>query len=132
MILLTTVLVTGIFTTNVSSVFADSRLLKQDTKQAANCDSAGAGSPLSGSCNERAANNVINGILTAGTPGTLLINELCFGVSCPHFPFNIIVTGNNPQPSSFSFRGPSNSQLVTLGPGSFEITESTASFRLIY
>lgn len=43
---------------------------------------------------------------------------------CPVTIFSITVTGNNPQPQSFSFTG-SGSQLVTLDPGSFEITEST-------
>ncbi len=102
--------------------------MKQKTKQNANCDTVGADSPVSDSCNQSAANNVNNGVPTAGTPATLLINELCFSIGCPDIPFNIIVTGNNPRPSTFSFTFFSNSQLVTLGPGSFEITESTAPF----
>ena len=42
---------------------------------------------------------------------------------CPVTIFSITVTGNNPQPQSFSFTG-SGSQLVKLDPGSFEITDS--------
>ena len=52
-ILLTTVLVTG-FTVNIpTAVYADSRLLKQDTNQNASCDRVGADSPVSDSCNQR-------------------------------------------------------------------------------
>ena len=125
-ILLTTVLVAEIFTANVQSTYADSRILKQDTKQNTNCDTVGANSTVSDSCNQRSANNVNNGITTAVKPtGTLLVIERCIGRGCPFLPINVIVTGNNPQPSSFTFISRSNSQLVTLGPGSFEITEST-------
>lgn len=109
------------------NVFADSRLLKLDTKQAANCDTVGAASPVSDSCNQRAANNVSNGVPTAakpGTPGTLLVNLVCsFGSSpCRTAVIDITVTGNNPQPASFSFTGPGGSQLITLGVGSFTIS----------
>lgn len=46
--LLTSILLTGMFTANApTKVFADSRLLKQDTKQATNCDTVGANSPIS-------------------------------------------------------------------------------------
>ena len=69
---------------------ADSRLLGQTTKQTANCDTAGAGSPVSGSCNENKRIMLIMEYqLPFGHRETLLINELCFGVSCPLFPFNI-------------------------------------------
>ena len=53
MILLTTVLVTGIETTGNPVVFADSRILKQDTNQNANCDTVGADSSVSDSCNQQ-------------------------------------------------------------------------------
>jgi hypothetical protein len=36
-------------------VFADSKLLKQDTNQNASCDTVGADSPVSGSCNQSTA-----------------------------------------------------------------------------
>jgi hypothetical protein len=55
-------LVTGIYTTNVPTVFADSRIMKLETKQNANCATRGGGDSLSDSCNQRAANNVINGV----------------------------------------------------------------------
>jgi hypothetical protein len=55
-------LVTGIYTTNVPTVFADSRILKQETKQNAICATPGGGDSVSDSCNQRAANNVINGV----------------------------------------------------------------------
>ena len=134
LVLVTTVLVSGILSATVpTAVFADSMLLKQDTKQAADCETAGAASPVSDSCNQRAANNVNNGepktTATPGTPGTttLRINERCFlGTIAICIDMSIIVEGNNPQPSSFSFNPPF-SQLVTLGPGSFTITESTTS-----
>ncbi len=75
-------LVTGICTTNVpTAVFADSRILKQDTKQTANCDTVGADSPVSDSCNQRAANNINNGVpktaVTPETTGTLLVKFVC-------------------------------------------------------
>ena len=55
-------MVTGIYTTNVPTVFADSRILKLETKQNANCVTPGGGDSVSDSCNQRAANNVINGV----------------------------------------------------------------------
>ncbi|HEY6668639.1 MAG TPA: hypothetical protein VI033_05740 [Candidatus Nitrosopolaris sp.] len=55
-------MVTGIYTTNVPTVFADSRILKQETEQNANCATPGGGDSVSDSCNQRAANNVINGV----------------------------------------------------------------------
>jgi hypothetical protein len=112
------------------NVFADSRPLNQDTKQVANCDTVGAASPVSDSCNQRAANNVNNGVTTAvptaaKPTGTLLINQVCRGGQMVVFcvGVDITVNGNNPRPSSFSF-GSIGSQLVTLGPGSFQITET--------
>ena len=55
-------MVTGIYTTNVPTVFANSRILKLETKQNANCATPGGGDSVSDSCNQRAANNVINGV----------------------------------------------------------------------
>ncbi len=55
-------MVTGIYTTNVPTVFADLRILKLETKQNANCATPGGGDSVSDSCNQRAANNVINGV----------------------------------------------------------------------
>ena len=66
LILLTTVLVTGIYTISVPTVFADSRILKQDTKQTANCDKVGADSPVSDSYNQRAENNINIGVPRTG------------------------------------------------------------------
>lgn len=130
LVLLTLILVTGMFTANVpTKVFADSKILKQDTNQKANCDTVGADRPVSDSCNQQSTNIVSNGIPTAAKfTGNLLIKELCFDGGCPILAFNIIITGNNPQPPAFTFTGFSNSQLVTLNPGSFKITESTAVF----
>src|SRR6185312_13576706 len=76
---------------NVPIVFADSRILKHYTKQNANCDTVGAGSPVSDS---------------NPSTGTLLIRKSCVisgGGSCPGNPsFNVQVTGNNAQTNSFS------------------------------
>lgn len=55
-------MVTGIDTTKIPTVFADSRILKLETKQNANCGTPGGGDSVSDSCNQRAANNVINGV----------------------------------------------------------------------
>jgi hypothetical protein len=130
LVLLTTVLVSGVLSATLpTAIFADSRTFKLDTKQNANCDTAGSASPISDSCNQRAANNVNNGIPTSAKPtGTLLINKVCSGSFCSQSEtvFSVTVTGNNPQPSTFSFTGSGGSQLVTLGPGNFEITESTS------
>jgi hypothetical protein len=113
------------------SVFADSRILKQDTKQNANCDTVGTISTGSDSCGQRAANNVNNGVpRTAAVSGatTLFVSMVCNNNNpiCANLPFAITVTGNNPLPSSFSITG-SGSQLVTLGPGNFRI-EMNSSF----
>jgi hypothetical protein len=65
--------------------------------------------------------------------GTLLIRKLCVtfqGFGCdPNFHFPIVVRGNNnpqPQPSTFDLT-PDSSQLVTLGPGTYTITEGTSA-----
>ena len=60
------VLVTGIYATSIPTVFANSRILKQDTKQTANCESVGADSPVSDSCNQRGENNINNGVTRTG------------------------------------------------------------------
>ncbi len=60
------------------------------------------------------------------TTGTLDIIKVCSDFSngslCRLNEFDIIVTGNNAQPSSFSLTD-GGSRSVTLGPGSFTITE---------
>jgi hypothetical protein len=68
--------------------------------------------------------------VTSSTTGTLLITKVCFS-SCPGVIFSIKITGNNPQPSSFTLSIPSHkSQAVTLGPGTFTVTEAhVAGFR---
>lgn len=128
LILLTAILVAGIYTIDVPTVLADSRILKQDTKQNANCATVGAGSPVSDSCNQKTTNNVNNGVLrttgTSETTGTLLVTEFCNFSSqqpCPGTVFFWDITGDNPQPPSFSLSN-GESQLITLGPGSFVIT----------
>jgi hypothetical protein len=73
------------------------------------------------------------------TTGTLLIKKVClrFQIPGPQPPcsnpqfaqVSIQITGNNPQPSSFILT-PDNSQLVTLGPGTFTIVES-ATFPIV-
>jgi archaellum component FlaG (FlaF/FlaG flagellin family) len=106
-------------------VFADSRLIKQDAKQTANCDTVGADSPVSNSCNQSAANNVNNGVpRTTGTPettGTLLIKFVCNIPECATgLPSIVVISGNNPQPDTLTFTV-SGSQLVTLDPGTFRV-----------
>ena len=133
MILLTTVLVTGIETTGNPVVFADSRILKQDTNQNANCDTVGADSSVPDSCNQAAANNVNNGVpRTRGTlgnsqtTGTLTVRKVCVTIggagTCKPI-FNIQVSGNNPNPSSFPLTD-GGSQSVTLGSGQFSVVET--------
>jgi hypothetical protein len=58
-----------------------------------------------------------------GTPmtGTLGITKLC-SQPCPDH-FSITVTGNNPQPSSFTL-GNRDTRSVSLGPGAFTVTET--------
>jgi hypothetical protein len=59
--------------------------------------------------------------LTQSVSG-LVIAKNCLS-ACPGVRFSITVTGNNPQPSSFTItRG--QAVIVTLGPGSFTVTES--------
>jgi hypothetical protein len=57
------------------------------------------------------------------TTGTLLVKKICrnfVGTPCA---FTIMVTGNNPQPSTFVLQNGDN-QLVTLGPGSYTVKET--------
>ena len=108
LILLATVLVSG-FTTNLpTAVFAESRILKQDTKQTANCDTVGVDSTVSDSCNQRAANNASNGVSkTAVTPertGTLLVKFVCdIPVCATALPSLIIISSANAQPDTLTF-----------------------------
>ena len=119
---------TGIFATNAPNVFADSRLIKQDTIQAANCDTVGAASPVSDSCNQSAANNVNNGVpktaVTPETTGTLLVKFVCNIPLCASAPPSVIdifsPNGVNAQQDNLIFTV-SGSQLVTLDPGTFNI-----------
>ena len=128
LILSTTVLVSGIFTSNVptAAVLAYSTILKQDTKQNANCDTAGANSPVSDSCNQQSTNNVNNGVpRTTGTSGshptTGILRVTCGSeireLACPA---PIKLTGNNPQPSSILCLICIID--VTLGSGPFTVT----------
>jgi hypothetical protein len=111
-------------------VFADSRLIKQDTKQTANCDTVGADSPVSNSCNQSAANIVSNGVSkTAVTPertGTLLVKFVCDIPACATaLPSRIDIFGGNAQPDTLTFTV-SGSQLVTFDPGTFTILAFSA------
>jgi hypothetical protein len=54
--------------------------------------------------------------------GVLTIFKVCFP-SCQGITFSITVTGNNPQPSSFTLSGGGH-QAVTLGTGTFTVTEA--------
>ena len=54
------VLVTGILTKNLPMVvFAESTNLKQEPRQNANCDTVGAHSPISNSCNQQSTTLLI-------------------------------------------------------------------------
>ena len=122
--LLTTVSVSGLTTNVPTAVFADSRLLKQDTNQNASCDTVGANSPVLGSCNQNAANNVNNGVpktaVTPETTGTLLVKFVCNIPICATSRSVIIISSANAQPDILTFTV-SGSQLVTLDPGTFAI-----------
>ncbi len=88
------------------------------------CNTVGADSTVSDSCNQQSTNNVNNGVPTAGKPGTTtLLVKTCNlpDPICVQLSFMIVIAGNNPQPSSFSLRG-GDSQLVTLDAGNFVIT----------
>lgn len=124
LVLLNAVLLTGVFTTSMPTavVFADSRTLKQESKQNTNCDTAGANSIVSESCNQQLTNNVNKGVpKTTGTSGVLRVTCGSSGGSSPlACPAPIQLTGNNPRP-------PSISCLVciidvTIGPGAFTVT----------
>ena len=52
--------------------------------------------------------------------GTLLLKKIC--TNCEDIVFSIEITGNSPQISIFSL-APGESQLVTLGAGSYTVTE---------
>jgi hypothetical protein len=73
---------------------------------------------------------ITNTIGPAPLPGVLLVNKVCVipgGGSCQDS-FNVQVTGNNAQPSSFSLSN-GNSQAVGLKSGSFTVSEdSTPGF----
>ncbi|HEY1248419.1 MAG TPA: hypothetical protein VGE97_05490, partial [Nitrososphaera sp.] len=101
------------------------------TKQNASCDTVGAASPVSGSCDQRAVNNVNNGIPRTGgaavpTTGTLLVNVVCFGAACLSNIFTVMISPvSNPQPPAFQGRG-SGSQTFTLAPGDFRVDFESA------
>ena len=108
-----------------TTVFADSRFLGQSTKQTANCDTVGADSPVVGSCNQSAANNVNNGVpksaVTPETTGTLLVRFVCNNPICATArPSIVIIVSASTPPVSLTFTV-SGSQLVTLNPGTFDV-----------
>jgi hypothetical protein len=68
---------------------------------------------------------------TSPTTGTLKISKVCIP-GCPGTSFFIQVIGNNPQPSSF-FLTNGGVRIVTLGPGSYTVTESLmAGFNTVF
>jgi hypothetical protein len=63
-------------------------------------------------------------VTSSSTTGNLVIHILCPILErCGRTEFPITVTGNNPQPSSFTLRT-EQSQYVKLGPGSYTVHES--------
>jgi hypothetical protein len=60
---------------------------------------------------------------SSGTPFMLTINKYCKGFCQPGLAFSITVTGNDPQPSSFTIKDKGH-QTVLLGPGTYTITET--------
>jgi hypothetical protein len=94
---------------------------------------------FSGNCNGAAGSGEATGNIAAGQqitctitntigpaplPGVLLVNKVCVipGGGFCQGSFNIQVTGNNPQPTSFSLSN-GNSQAVGLESGTFTVTE---------
>jgi hypothetical protein len=77
-------------------------------------------SPVSDSCNQRVANNVNNGIPTAGKPETttLLVKFVCNIPACATNPTFIGIRDAQPPFIILTFSG---SQLFTLDPGTFNI-----------
>jgi hypothetical protein len=67
------------------------------------------------------------GITSATIPepgtGTLIVKKVCRDFAGTPCAFTITVTGNNPQPSTFVLQN-GDSQLVTLGPGSYTVKET--------
>ncbi|HEY7572129.1 MAG TPA: hypothetical protein VH796_12250 [Nitrososphaeraceae archaeon] len=102
---------------------ADSRLLKQDTKQTAICDTVSVNSPVSDTCNQRSTNNVNNGVpKTTGMPETtgilrIICGSLTLELACPA---PILLTGNNPQISTILCLICTHD--IAIGPGPFTIT----------
>jgi len=80
--------------------------------------------PIISVINEFVSNGVSKTASNPETTGTLLVSKDCIRLrsgNCLNT-FNVQITGNNPQPSSFSISDPQN-QTVTLGPGSFTVSE---------
>jgi hypothetical protein len=133
LVLLNALLLTGVFTATLSTtiVFADSRIFKQDTKQNANCDTVGADSTLSDSCNQRSTNNVNNGVpRSTATSGILRIvcGSAIKGLACPA---PIQITGNNPQESTILCIICTID--ITIGPGPFTVTaDNTLGFSFFF
>ena len=132
LVLLTTVLVSGVLSATLpTAIFADSRTFKLDTKQNASCDTAGSASLISDSCNQRAANNVNNGVPRTGgaaaapNTGTLLINVVCNSPICLSNSFVVSISPVS-NPPSFQGKG-SGSQTFVLSPGNFLIDFSSPS-----
>jgi hypothetical protein len=69
--------------------------------------------------------------VTPPTTGTLSITKVCIGSVCPGAKFDIAVSGNNPQPHFFSLQN-GQTQDVTLGPGSFTVTEGITPLRTTF
>jgi hypothetical protein len=122
LVLLNSVLLTGVFTATLPTtiVFAGSRIFKQDTKQNAKCDTVGADSQVTDSCNQRSTNNVNNGVpRNTATSGILRIicGSAAKELACPD---PIQITGNNPQePPILCLICTID---VTIGPGPFTVT----------
>jgi hypothetical protein len=125
-------LAAGVYATSTQVAFADSTNLKQEDKQKAKCLALVIS--RADACNQDARNefNVDEPEKMATTTTNLLVRKVCvdlLGRPCNPVPFSIQITGNNPQPSTFTLT-PDSSQLVTLGPGTFTMFER-ATFTIV-
>jgi hypothetical protein len=124
------VITTVVLVTGTRTVFADSTTLNQETRQNANCDTVGANSPVSDSCNQAQNNANVNngGVVTNGkqgpTTGTLLVKKVCAnpgGLFCDSL-FTIAIVDSSNHGRLIQLRDGEN-QSITLAPGRFEISE---------
>jgi hypothetical protein len=118
-------LVVGATTTMIPIMQNSFASKKYDFKEAERDPNTNINTNTNTNINTNSGDDSTTTVTSSSTTGNLVIHIICPTTigKCGRIEFPITVTGNNPQPSSFTLRN-EQSQYVKLGPGSYTVHES--------